>query len=157
MIAREATVDRETVGAADIFPSDAAEAAPLIGADKTARTETAGQPWRVLCVLSALMGFASISTDLYLPAMPAMGTALAADTGLIELTVSGFLIGFSLGQLLSLWAPPAGGDRPGALRDRLRWLRAGWQRRSDDRLAHRAGARRLRRRRAWPRHGPRPL
>lgn len=103
MIAREATVDRETVGAADIFQSDAAEAAPLIGADKTARAETAGQPWRVLGVLSALMGFASISTDLYLPAMPAMGAALAADTGRIELTVSGFLIGFSLGQLL--WGP----------------------------------------------------
>ena len=33
--------------------------------------------WRVLAILSALMGFASISTDLYLPAMPAMGRALA--------------------------------------------------------------------------------
>jgi MFS transporter, DHA1 family, multidrug resistance protein len=95
MIAREA--------AADIFPGDAAEAASLIGTDMAARAEASGQPWRILGVLSALMGFASISTDLYLPAMPAMGVALAADTGRIELTVSGFLIGFSLGQLL--WGP----------------------------------------------------
>ncbi len=64
---------------------------------------------RVLAVLSALMGFASISTDLYLPAMPAMGRDLGADTGSIELTVSGFLIGFSLGQLF--WGPL--GDRYG--------------------------------------------
>ncbi|QEX23219.1 Bcr/CflA family drug resistance efflux transporter [Hypericibacter adhaerens] len=57
----------------------------------------------MLAILSALMGFASISTDFYLPAMPAMGQALGADTGLVELTVSGYLIGFSLGQLF--WGP----------------------------------------------------
>lgn len=64
---------------------------------------------RVLAVLSVLMGFASISTDLYLPAMPAMGRTLSADTGMIEWTISGYLIGFSLGQLL--WGPV--GDRFG--------------------------------------------
>jgi DHA1 family bicyclomycin/chloramphenicol resistance-like MFS transporter len=31
--------------------------------------------WYILGVLSLLMGFGSISTDLYLPAMPAMGRA----------------------------------------------------------------------------------
>ncbi|MCI5161752.1 MAG: Bcr/CflA family efflux MFS transporter [Candidatus Electrothrix sp. AX5] len=45
------------------------------------------------------MGFGSISTDLYLPAMPSMGRALGANAGMIELTISGYLIGFSLGQL----------------------------------------------------------
>ncbi|WP_246777459.1 multidrug effflux MFS transporter [Rhizobium sp. BG4] len=55
------------------------------------------------------MGFASISTDLYLPAMPTMAYDLGADAGDMELTVSGFLIGFSLGQLL--WGPL--GDRYG--------------------------------------------
>ena len=68
-----------------------------------ARTEATRHGWRVLAILSALMGFASISTDLYLPAMPAMGRALGADAGMVELTVSGYLIGFSLGQLL--WGP----------------------------------------------------
>uniref|UniRef100_UPI0018E0685E Bcr/CflA family efflux MFS transporter n=1 Tax=Geomonas edaphica TaxID=2570226 RepID=UPI0018E0685E len=56
--------------------------------------------WRVLAVLSLLMGFASISTDLYLPAMPLMSRSLHASEGLVELTISGYLIGFSLGQLL---------------------------------------------------------
>jgi DHA1 family bicyclomycin/chloramphenicol resistance-like MFS transporter len=55
------------------------------------------------------MGFASISTDLYLPAMPAIEDSLQAEPGSIELTVSGYLIGFSLGQLF--WGPI--GDRYG--------------------------------------------
>lgn len=59
--------------------------------------------WRVLAILSTLMGFASISTDFYLPAMPAMTHALGASAGLIEWTVSGYLVGFSLGQLV--WGP----------------------------------------------------
>ncbi|RWX44108.1 MFS transporter, DHA1 family, bicyclomycin/chloramphenicol resistance protein [Candidatus Electrothrix aarhusensis] len=59
--------------------------------------------WYILGVLSLLMGFGSISTDLYLPAMPSMGRALGANAGMIELTISGYLIGFSLGQLF--WGP----------------------------------------------------
>ncbi len=59
--------------------------------------------WYVLAILSLLMGFASISTDLYLPAMPLMGGSLHADAGMIEWTISGYLIGFSSGQLL--WGP----------------------------------------------------
>jgi len=69
----------------------------------TAADKPGQQSWHVLATLSVLMGFASISTDLYLPAMPAMGRTLHADAGAIELTVSGYLVGFSLGQLL--WGP----------------------------------------------------
>lgn len=58
---------------------------------------------RILLILSALLAFASISTDLYLPAMPVMATSLHADSGVMELTVSGYLAGFSLGQLF--WGP----------------------------------------------------
>lgn len=47
-------------------------------------------------VLGALMSFAALSTDLYLPAMPEMSADLR---GSAELTISGFLAGFSLGQL----------------------------------------------------------
>ena len=76
---------------------------------KSAKANTMAEPislkpgWYVLAVLSMLMGFASISTDLYLPAMPLMAQSLVAETGMIELTISGYLIGFSLGQLL--WGP----------------------------------------------------
>ncbi len=55
------------------------------------------------------MGFASISTDLFLPAIPAIAVALKANSGTIELTISSYLAGFSLGQLL--WGPI--GDRYG--------------------------------------------
>ncbi|WP_408327744.1 multidrug effflux MFS transporter [Paraburkholderia strydomiana] len=67
---------------------------------------------RILAILSLLMAFASISTDLYLPALPAMALSLRADAGAVELTISGYLIGFSLGQLL--WGPI--GDRYGRRR-----------------------------------------
>src|ERR1700761_1379553 len=63
----------------------------------------------VLAILSALMGFASISTDLYLPALPIMAHVLHSNTGTMEWTISGYLVGFSLGQLL--WGPI--GDRYG--------------------------------------------
>lgn len=65
---------------------------------KTSTTSSAA-PWRVLAMLSALLGFASIATDFYLPAMPAMAQALGASTGNVEYTISGFLIGFGVGQL----------------------------------------------------------
>jgi DHA1 family bicyclomycin/chloramphenicol resistance-like MFS transporter len=63
----------------------------------------------LLAVLSTLMAFASISTDLYLPAMPAMQLDLHAGTGALEWTISGYLVGFSVGQLV--WGPI--GDRYG--------------------------------------------
>jgi DHA1 family bicyclomycin/chloramphenicol resistance-like MFS transporter len=62
-----------------------------------------GQSLHVMAILSTLMGFASISTDLYLPALPRMASALGATTGQVEWTISGYLVGFSLGQLL--WGP----------------------------------------------------
>lgn len=53
-----------------------------------------------ILILSALMAFTSLSTDIYLPAMPAMAEALQGD---IELTITGFLLGFTLAQLI--WGP----------------------------------------------------
>lgn len=58
---------------------------------------------RILVILSALMSFSSISTDMYLPALPTLVSDLHADIGLVELSISTFLIGFSLGQLF--WGP----------------------------------------------------
>ena len=58
---------------------------------------------QTLVILSLLMAFSSISTDIYLPALPAMGIALNAGTGAMEFTLSGYLVGFSLGQFF--WGP----------------------------------------------------
>ena len=52
--------------------------------------------WLFTLILSALMAFTSLSTDIYLPAMPEMGRDLNGDA---ELTLTGFLIGFALAQL----------------------------------------------------------
>ncbi len=53
---------------------------------------------RVLLVLSTLLGFASISTDLCLPGLPAMAAALRADAGMVELTIAGYLAAFGAGH-----------------------------------------------------------
>lgn len=57
-------------------------------------------PILLLVILGVLMAFTSLSTDIYLPAMPVMEKDLG---GKAELTVTGFLIGFALAQLL--WGP----------------------------------------------------
>ncbi|ENT3337681.1 multidrug effflux MFS transporter [Salmonella enterica] len=53
-----------------------------------------------IILLSALMALTSLSTDIYLPAMPIMARALHGDA---ELTITGFFIGFTLAQLI--WGP----------------------------------------------------
>jgi len=65
--------------------------------------------WRVRLVLSTLMAFAAISTDLYLPALPQVAADLLADPARIQLTIAAYLAGFTAGQLL--WGPI--GDRYG--------------------------------------------
>lgn len=59
---------------------------------------TQGLPF--ILILSALMAFTSLSVDIYLPAMPMMSASLHGNT---ELTITGFLIGFCLAQLV--WGP----------------------------------------------------
>ena len=52
------------------------------------------------------MACTSLSTDVYLPAMPTMERQLHGDA---ELTITGFLIGFAIAQLV--WGPIS--DRTG--------------------------------------------
>ncbi|MDR9891008.1 multidrug effflux MFS transporter [Pseudenterobacter timonensis] len=61
-------------------------------------TKTTGLPF--ILILSALMAFTSLSTDIYLPAMPRMSADLRGNA---ELTITGFLIGFAIAQLI--WGP----------------------------------------------------
>lgn len=53
-----------------------------------------------ILILSGLMAFTSLSTDIYLPAMPTMAKDLHGN---VELTITGFLIGFTIAQLI--WGP----------------------------------------------------
>lgn len=58
------------------------------------------QQWLIMLILSGLMGCTTLSTDIYLPAMPAMEKALGGN---VEFTITGFLIGFAIAQLI--WGP----------------------------------------------------
>ncbi|MGE9551963.1 multidrug effflux MFS transporter [Erwinia amylovora] len=53
-----------------------------------------------IIILSALMAVTSLSTDIYLPAMPVMASDLQGNA---ELTITGFLMGFCIAQLI--WGP----------------------------------------------------
>ena len=55
-------------------------------------------------ILGALMAFTSLSTDIYLPAMPEMAKDLGGNA---ELTITGFLAGFAIAQLV--WGPISDG------------------------------------------------
>lgn len=59
--------------------------------------------FRLLFILAVLLGFASISTDLFLPALPTMQAALGASEGTLQFAISGYLLGFGFGQLF--WGP----------------------------------------------------
>ena len=49
--------------------------------------------------LGALTAVGPLSTDMYLPSLPAIALAFAADTGATQLTLSVHLIGFAGSQL----------------------------------------------------------
>ena len=83
-------------------------------ATPVAATAAVGRPprereLRLLLILGALMAFTSLSTDIYLPAMPQMQRELQGNA---ELTITGFLVGFALAQLV--WGPVS--DRIGRRR-----------------------------------------
>ena len=54
----------------------------------------------IAVLLAALFAIGSLSTDMYLPALPAMSRSLGAGVGSVQLTLSVFLVGFAVSQLL---------------------------------------------------------
>ena len=56
--------------------------------------------WPVLIVLASLAAVAPVSTDLYLPGFPEMGADLGASASEVQLTLTAFLVGLALGQLV---------------------------------------------------------
>ena len=58
------------------------------------------QSFLLAALLTALVSVAPLSTDMYLPALPAIGQYFHADTAQVQLTLSVYLIGFAGGQLI---------------------------------------------------------
>jgi DHA1 family bicyclomycin/chloramphenicol resistance-like MFS transporter len=77
--------------------------APAAAARRTMRSAT------VVFTLTLLLGIQPIATDLYLPALPAIGVAFGAGVGAVQMTLSALIIAFGVAQLA--WGPLA--DRYG--------------------------------------------
>lgn len=56
--------------------------------------------FRVRLLLTGLVAFGPVSTDLYLPSLPAMVTSFRTDVSTVQLTLSVFVFAFALSQLL---------------------------------------------------------
>lgn len=97
------------------------------------RLTTARAAW----ALALLLGLQPVTTDVYLPALPALTRALEAPMSQVQLTLSALMLAFGFGQLV--WGPVADrwGRRPvllcgltlyaaasvaGALAPRIEWL-----------------------------------
>ena len=50
-------------------------------------------------LLAALTALGPLSTDMYLPSLPDIAVRLNASTAQVQFTISGFLIGFAIGQI----------------------------------------------------------
>lgn len=61
---------------------------------------TAGPTALLAVLVVALTSLGPLSTDFYLPSLPAIGRALATDSAGVQLTLSVYLLGFGFGQLL---------------------------------------------------------
>ena len=64
---------------------------------------TAVQPGLSVLILSLLLGLQPITTDLYLPALPALTAGFGAPMTQAQLTLTALLLAFSLSQLI--WGP----------------------------------------------------
>ena len=69
-------------------------------------------PATLVLALALLLGLQPVSTDLYLPALPALAAEFGGAVGLSQLTLSVLLLAFGFGQLLLGPASDRWGRRP---------------------------------------------
>jgi len=67
---------------------------------------------RLALVLGALSAFPALTIDMYLPGMPVMAEDLHAGAGLVQLTVTVFVVGLAVGQVMVGPLSDAWGRRP---------------------------------------------
>jgi DHA1 family bicyclomycin/chloramphenicol resistance-like MFS transporter len=87
-------------------------------ADGTATKDAAAAPPVTLgfaALLTALTGFGPLSTDLYLPALPGLVPYFGSDVATVQLTLSLFLVGFAVSQLIYGPVSDRFGRRPALL------------------------------------------
>lgn len=67
---------------------------------KPTPTALTDKPAALIVLLGALVAFGPLSIDMYLPSLPTIAHALSAPESRIQLSVGGFLVGFSVSMLL---------------------------------------------------------
>ncbi|MFE5704751.1 Bcr/CflA family drug resistance efflux transporter [Rhodococcus sp. ACS1] len=77
------------------FMTDTEERAAPTGERTTTRPSL-----RVILVLGAMVALGPFTIDMYLPALPDIGTDLGASSSAVQLTITGTLLGLALGQLI---------------------------------------------------------
>ena len=64
------------------------------------KTEARGTPWGLLALLIAMTGVGSLSLNVLVPAIPGLAAKFATDTASVQLTVSLYLMGLAVAQLV---------------------------------------------------------
>jgi DHA1 family bicyclomycin/chloramphenicol resistance-like MFS transporter len=59
-----------------------------------------GHPWRLLALLIAITSVGPLSLNILTPAMPGMIVSFGADAGIVQLTLSLYLVGMAISQLV---------------------------------------------------------
>jgi len=72
----------------------------MSASDPAGGPRAAPSPATLVLALALLLGLQPVSTDLYLPALPALAAEFGGAVGLSQLTLSALLLAFGLGQLL---------------------------------------------------------
>lgn len=62
-------------------------------------TGPAASHWPLVICLGTIAALAPLSIDMYLPSFPTIAEEFGADVGQIQFTLSGYMLGFTLGQL----------------------------------------------------------
>jgi DHA1 family bicyclomycin/chloramphenicol resistance-like MFS transporter len=84
----------------DLLPSTAMSASPRLASHAPSEPMSTGL---VVLVLSLLLGIQPVTTDLYLPALPALTEGFGAGMAQAQLTLSALLLAFGVSQLF--WGP----------------------------------------------------
>jgi DHA1 family bicyclomycin/chloramphenicol resistance-like MFS transporter len=75
-------------------------ALPGPAAREDAQEQARRRPWRLLALLIAMTGVSSVSLNILVPAIPGMAAKFATDASNVALTVSLYLLGLAVAQLL---------------------------------------------------------
>lgn len=80
-------------------PAHRSAAAPPSAGAGTGASSQSGSPWPLVICLGIVAALAPLSIDMYLPTFPTIAREFHATEAQIQLTLSGYMAGFTLGQL----------------------------------------------------------